>query len=221
MKYTRLLRFILSSYKESLNTEEYLSFERHIHTSMNKIIQELSALKPGVERGRRIQELIDIEVDQNTSSKVTCKKGCSNCCHLNIEITSDDAAVAINGMMILNYQLDPIRFSEHARREGRDEKWNRGVIPENKCLFLNKEGACAIYHFRPSVCRKVLVTNDPKECADIKGQLSPIYMPKVEIIISAALNLEGNKFASLAQMVNEQLCLIKNEPVNRGLDFDV
>jgi Fe-S-cluster containining protein len=204
MKYTRLLKIIFESYKQSLSVAEFQSFENYVNCMMTKIIDDLAKLPPGAERGKKIQDLMDIEVSLNLSAQVTCHKGCSFCCHLNVEITEDDAVVALEGVNLLQYKIDEDHLSKLSKREKRDERWLKGVVPDNRCIFLDENGACGIYLYRPTICRKVIVTNEPKECFDIDGKVLPVYMPKAEIILSAALNLPDNNVASMAIMVAEK-----------------
>ncbi len=97
MKYTRFLKLILQNYKTTLNESEYSSFENHVHSMMNKIIQDLSSISSVTERGQRLHQLLDIEVQSQTTNKVTCQKGCSHCCHFPVEVTSDDIEVLLEG----------------------------------------------------------------------------------------------------------------------------
>jgi len=214
MRYTRLLKIILENYEQSLSTEDYLSFEKHIHSMMNSIIRDLAPLGKGTAHKKRIQKLINNETTQNFSSSVTCRKNCSSYCHLRVEITSDDAAVILEGISTSRLILDETRLSELAKRPNNDEKWSKGVVPENRCLFLNSDSACSIYQSRPAACRKLMVTSDPNECAEVSGKILPVHMPKAEIIISAALNLPDNKFGSLATMLNESRQALRNEKID-------
>ncbi|MBC7465003.1 MAG: YkgJ family cysteine cluster protein [Bdellovibrio sp.] len=203
MIYTRILKTIFSNYQQTLTTEEYDSFVDFVHGMMIQMMRDLSQFSPGPERARRLQQLIELETDQHAHIKSSCHKGCSACCHLEVEITTDEAAL-LSEAVDSGYIIDDFRLANLAMREKNDTKWKRGAINDNRCVFLSNEGACSVYDYRPSVCRKALVTSHPVECATELGNVAPIYMPKAEIIISAALNLPENGFGSFAKMLFEQ-----------------
>lgn len=203
MIYTRLLKAIFENYKETLSEEEYTSFVKFVHSMMDQFMNDLSQFSAGFARGFRMHELIDMEVDQNSHIKISCQKGCSACCHLEVEITEDEAAVLIEGIKA-GIDIDLDRLHDLAQRNKRDEKWNLGAVPENRCVFLSEQGSCKAYHYRPAACRKAMVISNPNQCAVLDGKVDPVYMPKAEIIFSAALNLSENSFGPFAQMVYEK-----------------
>lgn len=203
MIYTRILKTIFSTYNETLTTEEYDSFVEFVHGMMLQMMKDLSQFNPGPERARRLQQLIELETDQHAHIKASCQKGCSACCHLEVEITADEAAL-LSQAVDSGYIIDDFKLANLALREKNDVKWKRGAVVDNRCVFLDNEGACSAYEYRPSVCRKALVTSEPIECATESGKVVPIYMPKAEIIISAALNLPENGFGAFAKMLFEK-----------------
>lgn len=200
MIYTRLLKVAFQAYKDTLTPYEYESFVDFVHTMMNTLMKDLGGYSAGAERGRRLQELVDIEVSQHSHIKASCHRGCSACCHLEVEITSDEAAL-LSEAIADGVLIDSAHLAQLATRERNDEKWKGGVIPANKCVFLDTKGSCSAYTYRPSACRKAAVTSPAVDCGIVGAIVTPIYMPKVEVIISAALNLPENGFGSFAKML--------------------
>jgi hypothetical protein len=203
MIYTRLLKIAFKAYEDTLNPHDYESFVDFVNTMMATMIKDLKNYSPGQERARRLQELVDIEIAQHSHIKASCHKGCSACCHLEVEITSDEASLLAeaiaDGVVIDSKQLELL-----AMRERNDEKWKGGVIPANKCVFLDGKGSCSAYSYRPSACRKAAVTSPATDCGIVGAIIAPIYLPKVEVIISAALNLPESTFGSFAKMLLEK-----------------
>ena len=101
--------------------------------------------------------------------------------------------------------VDLERLQLLAQRERQGFEWKKGLVPENRCVFLGDDGACRVYNSRPSACRKLSVISPPTECASEKGVPLPRIIPMAEILISATLNLADNEFASLPKMLMQAL----------------
>lgn len=206
MFFTRVLRSILANYKNTISEEDYRDFEIHVDTLMKNFIQDFSQIPPGVERGRYLHALIDKEILASSHVETSCTKGCAACCHLEVEITDDDAAV-LNSAIKDGNVIDLNRLKDLAERSRQDPLWRKGVVPNNRCVFLGENNACSVYYYRPSTCRKAAVVGNPKDCSDPKGNSIPRIIPMAEIIMSAALNLSDNSFGSLPKLLLKQLQL--------------
>jgi Fe-S-cluster containining protein len=204
MFYTRVLKSIFASYKTSLTAEDYSDFEIHVSTLITNYINEFSKITPGVERGRYIHQLIETEILKTSHIATTCSKGCGACCHLEVEITNDDAAV-LSQVVLDGASIDFTRLQSLSERPLHDQQWSKGPVTENRCLFLGVGDACTVYESRPSTCRKVAVTSHPRECSDPNGNLVPVTIPMAEIILSAALNLPDNNIGSLPKQLLKTL----------------
>ena len=91
--------------------------------------------------------------------KISCKKGCSFCCYINVDITKEEAILLIKVYKESNIKLD-INYLKN-------QQFDRNKIPYNEraCIFLNKkDGSCLVYENRPLACRKYQVMNDPDKC---------------------------------------------------------
>ncbi|HEX7675223.1 MAG TPA: YkgJ family cysteine cluster protein [Bdellovibrio sp.] len=204
MKKTAQLRALLEQYKTVLAEEEFLSFDREVTRLLNHYFEVLSQLPAGAERGRKVQALIDEQVDASSHIKTTCQKGCGACCHLEVEIMKDDAVILADSLAngtTLNHE-DLLRLS---KRERLDNEWKKGAVSSNRCVFLGADNACRNYYNRPTVCRKHSVVSPVEECEKIGGNPVPKLMPMAEIIMSAAINQPDNEFGSLAKMLQKVL----------------
>src|SRR6185369_16712707 len=131
---------------------------------------------------------------------VSCAKGCCGCCHYEIEVTTDEAALLADAVQA-GCAVDRERLNVQAAREPRSPKWFEFWSPDNRCVFLDANGSCRIYDYRPASCRKHLVTTPPEACTTAGGSVTPIQMLLVEVLLSAALSIPGTSFASLSKLL--------------------
>jgi Fe-S-cluster containining protein len=88
--------------------------------------------------------------------EVACKRGCSYCCHLRVEIRPHDAFVLSQHIQTkLNIEQRAhaiVRIEENLKRIAAltPEQHIRAGIP---CALL-EEGVCSVYEARPATCRK-------------------------------------------------------------------
>lgn len=202
---TRNLRALLEQYEKSLPTNEFDSFKRFIGSEVQKYLNKLSVYPAGAERGRVVHQWVEEEIKKSAHIKTTCHRGCGYCCHLEVEITSDDAAVL--GEVVKNgYKIDFDKLKRLANRDVRGQEWQAGVTTENSCVFLNENNECGIYLHRPISCRKHSVSSDPEFCKDVLQQNTKIlYLPTVEVILSAVINLPDGSHGSFAKMLSRNL----------------
>lgn len=217
MRKTPHLRNLLDQYKTVLKTEEFTSFEAEVERLLQFYTLHLAGFPNAVARGREVQRLIDEQVDASSHIQTTCQKGCGACCHLEVEITSDDAAV-LEDSLRSGIVIDFTRLRDLSKRERLDDKWKAGATPSNRCVFLGADNACSNYENRPAVCRKHSVISPVEECEKIGGQPVPKIMPMAEIVMSAAVSQEGVEFAALPKMLQRLIDSRKGHLGN--LDFE-
>jgi Fe-S-cluster containining protein len=215
MIYTRVLSSIFKSYKSNLSAEDYLDFENHVHNLMKNYLVEFSKFNDSFSRGKYIHQLIEKEVMASSHIATSCKKGCGACCHLEVEVTKDDAAVLYQAIKDGAF-IDLNRLESLAQRNRQGEEWQQGAVATNRCLFLGVDDSCSVYESRPATCRKVAVVSDPKECADSLGKVVPLTMPMAEIIISASLNIPDNNFSSIPKQLHK-IISTSDEKINANL----
>lgn len=86
---------------------------------------------------------------EHVSTFVTCKKGCSHCCRMDVQITTFEAEYIVMATGIPHIPNAKLTTG------------NKGACP-----FLSNAGECSIYAFRPLLCRTYHSLSDPKLCAD-------------------------------------------------------
>jgi Fe-S-cluster containining protein len=119
-----------------------------------------------------VMDQFDRDIPDKVRREISCKKGCSFCCHINVDVTEVEVKLiqkyAEERKMEINYEAaaDPNRSA---------------------CPFLSVNGKCSVYKVRPLACRKYFVISDPKLCDSKK------YGPK---IVTTYVNIEMEALTS-------------------------
>ncbi len=111
-------------------------------------------------------------VELATKAKVSCTKGCSNCCYMLSLATGVEGANI--GVFLLN-NLDDAEF-ETMLKDLRAQAI-RAVFPgmnnskyfnrQVKCAFLSDKNLCSIYEVRPAACRYHFVISPAVNCSPL------------------------------------------------------
>lgn len=131
---------------------------------------------------RKIYQFLD-RFSGYVSTFTVCGEGCSYCCQNQVGLTDLEAKL----------------IEEHT---GRSRKQARAGAPQREpkpCPFLNAEGACTIYSFRPFNCRTLFTLDDPEFCrtgephyiyGSSDGQYSVYFYAKLNEVL---VRLNGRK----------------------------
>ncbi len=115
-----------------------------------------------------------------------CKKGCSTCCNLVVEITAIEADL-IKDYVIKNFGQEEIKTLEGKLKNDcyhypnsqhclSDDSLRLKHFKLNRpCSFLSPNGECTIYEVRPINCRSYLVFSDPETCKPKDGNRPTEY----------------------------------------------
>ena len=148
---------------------------------------------PSKKRISAILKAID-KTNQNTHAKVSCRSGCSHCCHQPIMITAPEVEHIMEYVNKHHIEIDKSKLDIHSKWEKADyyKKENR---PLTGCVFLSKEGQCRIYDHRPATCRTYFVRSNPKFCKIKYKHKHPNYEIainlKAEVLLSALWSYGG------------------------------
>lgn len=161
---------------------------KDIFSFWNKTMDLMESLReetPEV-RVNSINQIVD-GFFQNTANKASCKRGCSSCCHLNVDITDCEAQV------IKKFPHNKKNLKLHSKLgQATRHKLSR---EESACPFL-KDNECSIYEDRPLACRAYHVVSDPKLC-DIHenpdGKAGVMIVSTVDFIRAANYHVYGCK----------------------------
>jgi Fe-S-cluster containining protein len=176
----------------------------HLRRQFGEYTNALASAPAGAERGRLLHRMMDDAIASAPHVPVSCRSGCYGCCHSEVEITPDEAAV-LRERVLAGFEIDRSRLAVQAARERMNPAWAKFWSQENRCVFLSAEGTCRIYEDRPAVCRRFLVTSPPEACTTPGAALAPVRILLVEILLSAAVSMDGATFGSLSKMLTSGL----------------
>ena len=169
-----------------------------------KYLGRLTEFPEGRERARALHRMMNEAMKAADSLPLTCGRGCSGCCHYEIEITEGEAALLAEAVAA-GVAIDTDRLATQAARERRSPRWSPVISDDNRCVFLGGDGACRVYESRPSACRRHVVTSPAHACATPGEAVAPVEVLLAEILLSAALSIEGTRYASLSKMLTAAL----------------
>jgi uncharacterized protein len=110
-----------------------------------------------------LQESTDQVVNDRIGSgevKFDCKKGCSTCCSMKVEILPPEAFRIANYVKSLP-ELQQQEIVQKLREQANYSRVTWYTIYSKPCTFLDQEGACSIYSIRPHNCRAYLSKSLP------------------------------------------------------------
>lgn len=123
---------------------------------------------------------------------VQCRKGCSACCHLNVDVFPQEAQLLLAVVAEQGITIDEAKL---ARQAGKTlDAWRELPHEDRACVFLGADQTCQVYEHRPSACRKYLVVTDPALCDVQKNpgrQVARLFHIETEIMFSAAMTEYG------------------------------
>lgn len=142
-----------------------------------------------------VNELID---ELLADREITCKKGCNYCCHTNVDTYKEEALYIL--YMCKKEKIDIDWTKLKRQRNFTYENYYLMQEKYRKCVFLDEEGSCKIYNFRPITCRKLMSIDDKEKCDIGKGvlQVKRLVIHEVEAVsLILGKNSEGGSLPSL------------------------
>lgn len=144
---------------------------------------------------------IDKNLDEQTAKhhNISCRRGCSFCCYVPVQVTPDEADILAKKMQTLAYDHDRLKIQANNRIQ--DEKQ---TLPKEHaaCVFLDGGGMCKVYDIRPIACRLHYVTSSPELCdttTDTPDQrVQKLVLPKAEALASGIYHAMGAEYMPLA-----------------------
>lgn len=152
------------------------------HPVLGKVYQNarrhLGRLFSPVARAKWTHQQIDREIsllfkDPIVAKHSSCKKGCSACCHSQVSVSGDEAEML--ALKIIRGEVD-IDLEKLARQEEASKnvsEWYQIPYNDRKCVFLNEQGECSVYHDRPGVCRTNYTVSPAEFCSTEDGIEKP------------------------------------------------
>ena len=142
---------------------------------------------------------------EDADEVISCKKGCSFCCQIHVDITEDEGALLVKTAEEKGVKIDRALIKRQA--EFGPENWTLQPYEDWACAFLNtKEGTCNVYEHRPAACRNHGVVSDPALCdpkENPKALTTRLARLMPNLIASAVMNACESK--SMAKTILEKL----------------
>ena len=204
-KLTRSLKKFILEQETKISKVDFENFLTILHDALLEAQNKLRSVPAGSSRARKLHQLVDQEIERENQIEASCKKGCSACCYIEVEITSYEAEILeklINEGLLIDRQQLLLQSS----REVGDLLWKKSShFTKNQCVFLNKFGDCRIYEERPVMCRRHSVTSPAHLCATLDAAITLRYFPMVDVLISAANEDLELQVGPLAKMLQQKL----------------
>ncbi len=204
-KLTRSLKKFISEQRPLLSPENFEAFLEALSESLSAARQDLQKAAPGMARARRLHSLVDQEISQAHQIEASCKKGCSACCHIEVEITTYETEI-LEDLVKRGHRIDEERLALQSARAVGDLQWKKSSQgPMNQCIFLGDDGDCSIYESRPVMCRRHSVTSPAILCSTLDAPITLRYFPRVDVLISAANEDPDLQVGPLAKMLYQKI----------------
>lgn len=116
-----------------------------------------------------------------------CKMGCDGCCHTQVSVTDDEAALLVSKINE-GVSFSQERLDIQMQAENNSDTYYQIKYADRRCIFLDEKGACNVYEDRPSVCRTNAVLGEASQC-DTSVSIKPtrlIRTPKSDMAIYAS-----------------------------------
>lgn len=150
-----------------------------------------------------VQRIIDKEKDSEYGKQVKCGKGCSFCCNYHVDITDDEAE------LLVEYTKEEGILIDKAHLEKQKDKivstWNELKYADRKCVFLDDQGACKVYKYRPISCRALQVVTPKSFCDAQSGtqQVASFSILPLDVLATGVSN--ATRLDSMAKLILEKL----------------
>lgn len=107
------------------------------------------------------------EIPAADKQDFSCRKGCSFCCHMNVDAFKEEALIIARHCRKKGISIDKEYLKVQLTIPAADIGWTE----HSACVFL-KDGQCSIYDVRPIFCRKYFVYT-PKEDCEMRPGVAP------------------------------------------------
>lgn len=185
--------------------EEAISVLMNIEQGIEHYKKEFSKIPVGYNRAYNVNRMIDQSMlNEKTKypkewAQISCKAGCSHCCHNTVVITECEADLLVTWMGEQKIEIDQELLKRQAAFTGSDSEWFRLPKTENRCVFLDDQNKCKVYEHRPASCRKYVVTTPAEACDDRIGsqQVASIIDVNTEVMYSGMMDIDHSKVGPL------------------------
>lgn len=213
---THGLHNLLKKLERSMPPPSYQRLLDQIAVKWHTTQRSMAEQHPGKNRAKlahkAVQEAVDHDLADHlakpNAEKPSCRAGCSGCCHMQTEITGDEAALYAE-MIEHGLKVDMVKLEHQATTTYDDITWWRQSTKDKACLFLGEDGKCRIYANRPLACRKYYVFTPAEKCSEVSQtgsiEVGVIALPNAEIVTSAIMDLQKSTIMNMPKNIWKHL----------------
>lgn len=190
--------------------EGQIKVMKHVIGGIDHFKTEFRKVREPLARAQALHNFIDTEIvaDKKKLPKdwamVTCKAGCSNCCHIQVTVNEEEAMLLLADAYEKDIEIDWGRVEAQAAFKGSELAYARLGKANNRCVFLGIDGLCKTYEHRPAACRKYHVANDPADCnAETSKGTMVLAVKSIEFAASGMMDMDHSKVGTMAEMLKQ------------------
>lgn len=140
--------------------------------------------------------------EQLFKREVSCKKGCSACCHMYVQVTLAEALYIVNYIIMEKGEKALRKVLARCHEQEKliaNKKVDRAYLLNKRvpCIFLSKEKTCEIYKVRPIPCRSYFVFSDPENCGKENAEVLRTGNDEFVIMFGEIVDKMTNKVGRL------------------------
>ncbi|MCP4912250.1 MAG: YkgJ family cysteine cluster protein [Oligoflexia bacterium] len=177
---------------------EKLKGDLYFRKIVKFISTKVKKIKDPIKRARFFHQQIDEKIDEITNDEfvknnISCKKGCSACCHSQVTVTRSEADLLAHVLENKKIEIDFEKLEKQANAQNSSSSFYRLSFEARGCVMLDDQGNCQIYEDRPAVCRTNYVVSDPELCSTEDGKERPVSLLKTfeaDMVIYGAYSVE-------------------------------
>jgi Fe-S-cluster containining protein len=199
--------------------------------------KSLMDVPPGEIRGVFLQNTLDDLMNEEDIKakeygedlKITCKKGCSHCCHKLVYVTPDEGMLLARKLLTLENgelsqkTLDNLEFQASYEPHQQLDYW---MLDEkkSKCVFLAADQSCRVYSNRPANCRILRVKSPAYNCSKVatmrgEDEIDQNLSLMGEVLISSAYDLAITEKRSVLTIPQAILTSLKDVKADSTVDM--
>ncbi len=176
-------------------------------------LANLKQIYSPIARAKHVHKEIEKHLAENLSDPivakhVSCKQGCTACCHTQVSVSHDEAFLLFNLIKSKKVKVDIDKLALQSQSGNNASDWYKLDYKDRGCIFLDQQGSCTVYKDRPGVCRTNYSVSDPSLCSTEDGVEKPHRLLNTH---PANMVLNAGYFAAkgggaLPKMLWELLC---------------
>lgn len=174
------------------------------------ISSNLDLIPDSVTRAKLIHAIVD-EFNKEIFSHplvaqlCPCKVQCTDCCHTQVSITSEEADLLLSRIAEgLAIDEDLLKIQMEAKNDS--TAFFKIKFEDRRCIFLSEDGSCSVYEDRPAVCRTNAVLGEASQCStrDSIQKTRLVKTPKSDIAIYTLFE-KAESAGTLPYMIGSRL----------------